>query len=75
MEDLDYDRNDPRTVYVADNGARRVVPDPAIVRMQHSTSSTVGLADNGRIFKFVFNENNPRKVDSFSLLLMKISGS
>ncbi len=28
---------------------------------------TVGQADNGRIFKMVFNAANPRKVDSFSV--------
>jgi hypothetical protein len=68
LEDLDYDRNSPRTVYVADTGQTRIVPDPATGRMQRGTSGTVGLADHGRIFKFVFNENNPRKVDSFSIL-------
>jgi hypothetical protein len=36
--------------------------------MQRGPGGTVGMADNGRIFKFVFNENNPRKVDSFSIM-------
>jgi hypothetical protein len=26
------------------------------------------MADNGRIFKFVFNDTNPKKVDSFTVL-------
>jgi hypothetical protein len=30
-------------------------------------SGVTGLADNGRIFKFVFNDTNPRKVDSFTV--------
>ena len=28
----------------------------------------MGFADNGRIFKMVFNKKNPRKVDSFTVL-------
>ncbi|HZD58476.1 MAG TPA: hypothetical protein VE136_17210 [Anaerolineales bacterium] len=67
LEDLIYDKNNPRVVYVADTGATRVVPDPATGRMMRGPSGTAGLADNGRIFKFVFNEKNPRKVDSFSV--------
>ena len=54
-------------VYVADTGRTRVVPDPATGRMIRGPSGTVGQADNGRIFRFEFNKNNPRKVDSFSV--------
>ncbi len=43
------------------------MPDPDIERMKRGPTGTVGLADNGRIFKFKFNANNPRKVDSFSV--------
>ena len=68
LEDLAYDKNTPRVVYVADTGATRVVPDPTTGRMLRGPGGTVGQADNGRIFKFVFNEKNPRKVDSFSVL-------
>ncbi len=68
LEDLDYDRDNPRVVYVADTGRSRVVPDPATGRMKRGPSGTVGLADNGSVFRFEFNENNPRKVDSFSVL-------
>jgi len=67
LEDMDYDRNNPRIVYVADTGTTRVIPDPTTGRMTRGPGGTVGLADQGRIFKFVFNENNPRKVDSFSV--------
>jgi hypothetical protein len=35
--------------------------------MQRGPGGTQGLADHGRVFKFVFSENNPRKVDSFSV--------
>jgi hypothetical protein len=67
LEDLAYDRNNPRIVYVADTGRSRIVPDPNTGRMMRGPGGTVGFADNGRIFKFVFNEKNPRKVDSFSV--------
>jgi hypothetical protein len=67
LEDLAYDKNNPRIVYVADTGRSRIVPDPDTGRMQRGPGGTAGLADNGRIFKFVFNEKNPRKVDSFSV--------
>jgi hypothetical protein len=67
LEDIDYDRSSPRVVYVADTGTTRVVPDPLTGRMMRGPSGAVGQADNGRIFKFVFNEQNPRKVDSFSV--------
>lgn len=67
LEDLAYDRNEPRIVYVADTGRSRVVPDPSTGRMMRGPGGTVGQADNGRIFKFVFNRNNPRTVDSFSV--------
>jgi hypothetical protein len=68
LEDLDYDRNSSRVVYAADTGRSRIIPDPTTGRMTRGPGGTVGLADNGRIFRFVFNENNPRKVDSFSVL-------
>jgi hypothetical protein len=68
LEDFDYDRNNPRTVYVADTGATRVIPDPATGRMQRPRGVT-GQADNGRLFRFEFDEDNPRKVTNFSVFL------
>ena len=67
LEDLAYDKNSQRVVYIADTGRSRIIPDPATGRMQRGPGGTVGFADNGRIFRMVFNENNPRKVDSFSV--------
>ncbi len=67
LEDLAYDKNDPRTVYIADTGRSRIVPDPVTGRMKRGPGGTVGQADNGRIFKMVFNKANPKKVDSFSV--------
>jgi hypothetical protein len=68
LEDLAYDKNDPRVVYIADTGRTRVVPDPATGRMTRGPSGTVGEADNGRIFKLVFSEDDPTVVDSLTIL-------
>ena len=68
LEDIAYDKNDPHVVYLADTGRNRVIPDPDTGRMTRGPSGTVGFADNGRIFKLVFNKRNPRKVDSFTVL-------
>ncbi len=68
LEDLTYDKNDPRTVYIADTGATRVVPNPATGRLVRGPSGTVGLADNGRIFKMVMNADDPTIVDSLTIL-------
>jgi hypothetical protein len=67
LEDLAYDKRNPRVVYIADTGRTRIVPDAATGRLIRGPGGTVGLADNGRIFKMVFNARNPRKVDSFTV--------
>jgi hypothetical protein len=80
LEDLAYDKrggdddsgsdNDfdgKRVVYIADTGRSRIVPDTATGRMTRGPAGTVGFADNGRVFRMVFNKKNPRKVDSFSV--------
>lgn len=66
LEDAAVDKNDPSVVYVADTGASRVVPDPETGRLARPDGA-IGQADNGRIFKFVFNDKNPKKVDSFTV--------
>jgi hypothetical protein len=68
LEDLAYDPDDPSVVYVADTGRSRVVPDPATGRLMRGPGGTVGFADNGAIFRFEFDSNNPRKVTSFSMV-------
>jgi len=68
LEDLTYDKNDPNVVYIADTGRSRVVPDPTTGRLQRGPSGTDGFADNGSVFKMVFDENNPRKVTSLTVL-------
>lgn len=67
LEDITYDRHNPRVVYVVDTGTTRIVPNPETGRLMRGSSGAQGLADNGRIFRLVFNENNPRRVDSFSV--------
>lgn len=68
LEDVAYDKDDENVVYIADTGRSRVVPDPDTGRAMRAPSGTVGLADNGRVFKMVFDEDNPRKVRSLTVL-------
>jgi hypothetical protein len=68
LEDLAYDPDDPSVVYVADTGRSRVVPDPETGRLVRGPAGTLGQADNGAVFRFEFDENNPRKVTSFSMI-------
>lgn len=53
---------------MADTGRTRVNPDPTTGRMTRGPGGTVDQADNGRVFKFVFDDKNPRTVVSFSVL-------
>ena len=66
LEDLAYDRNDPRVVYVADTGATRVVPNTTTGRL-HRPGGATGQADNGRIFRLVLNADDPLVVDSLTV--------
>ena len=69
LEDLAYDKNDPRIVYVADTGRTRVIPDRRDTgRMKRGPGGTVGQADNGRVFRFVLNADDPTVVDSVTVL-------
>jgi hypothetical protein len=68
LEDLAYDKNDPNVIYIADTGRTRIIPDDDTGRMQRGPGGTEGFADNGRIFKMVLNANNPKKVDSLTVL-------
>ncbi len=68
LEDVATDVGHPRTVYVADTGSSRIVPDPETGRTMRGPDGTIGSADNGRVFKFVVSKKNPRWVSSFSVL-------
>lgn len=76
VEDTAYDRNNPRVVYVADTGDRRMVypesltpPQAATGRLTRGPSGTAGAFPNGRVYRMEFSADNPRKVASFSILL------
>jgi hypothetical protein len=67
LEDIAYDRKDPRIVYIADTGEPRALPgDPRLTR---GPSGTMGPYPNGRIFKFVLDKNDPLTVESLSILI------
>jgi Bacterial protein of unknown function (DUF839) len=68
VEDVDYDRNDPRVVYFTDTSTTRIVPNPTTGRLMRA-SSGAGLYDRGRVFRMEFAEDNPRRVASFSIFL------
>lgn len=67
LEDVATDKNNPSVAYVADTGASRVVPDEVTGRMWRP-SGVQGGADNGRIFRFVFDPQDPLSVTEFSVL-------
>jgi len=68
VEDMAYDKNNPRIVYFADTGEPRAIPNAATGRLQRGSSST-GPYMNGRIFKMVMNAADPLVVDSLSVLI------
>lgn len=74
VEDIAYDRNNPRVVYFADTGEPRAVPSTVTGRLQRGSSSTTGPYPNGRIFRMVLNAANPRVVDSLTVLVNADSG-
>jgi hypothetical protein len=69
VEDIAYDKNDPRVVYFADTGEPRAVANPVTGRLGRGPSGTQGLYPNGRIFKMVLNADDPTVVDSLSVLI------
>jgi hypothetical protein len=71
VEDIAYDRNDPSIVYFADTGEpRATLGATAADRMTRNPVSTFrGPFPNGRIWKMVLNENDPKVVDSLSILI------
>lgn len=74
VEDLAYDKNNPRVVYIADTGEPRATVHATSGRLQRSPSGTNGPFPNGRIFKMVMNASNPRVVDSFTILINADAG-
>ncbi|MCV0402306.1 MAG: PhoX family protein [Chloroflexi bacterium] len=72
VEDIAYDLNNPRVVYVADTGNSRLFESETTGRLWRLGSSDPrnanASASNGRIFKLVMNASNPTVVDEFSVL-------
>jgi hypothetical protein len=73
LEDIDYDPDDPLTVYFTDTGNTRIYQEPTTGRLRRLISATDPLvpesrSSNGRVFKFVMNASNPLVVDSFSIV-------
>jgi hypothetical protein len=66
LEDIAYDPDHPRTVYIADTGNSRLVESDDTGRLWRAPSG--GSTSIGRIFKFVFNADDPTVVDEFSIL-------
>lgn len=64
VEDIAYDRTNPRVVYVADTGNNRLLHSDVTGRLWRSSS---GMSSNGRIFRLVLNADNPTVVDEFSV--------
>ena len=69
LEDIAYDRENPNVVYLADTGEPRALPGPGEARMTRGPSGTQGPFPNGRIFKLVVDDDNPRRVRSLSILI------
>jgi hypothetical protein len=67
IEDIAYDRNTSNIVYFADSGEPRAISDGA-GRLRRGPSGTRGLYPNGRLFKMVLDPDNPRIVESLSVI-------
>lgn len=68
VEDIAYDPDDERTIYFTDTGTDRLTESGTTGRLFRGPSDT-GTNSNGRVFKMVLNESDPRVVDSFSIVL------
>lgn len=68
LEDLGYDPDQPNVVYDADTGRSRVVPSADTGRLERGPGGTIGMADNGAVFRVEMNTRNPRKVDNFTMI-------
>jgi hypothetical protein len=66
VEDIGYDPDNHRVVYFADTGTTRLSENATTGRLERLSSG--GTTSNGRIFKMVLNERDPRIVDEFSVL-------
>lgn len=65
-EDIAYDKNDPRVVYMADTGGGGVVPDPGTGRLTRGPGE--GVSPGGAVFRFELDADDPTVVRSLSKL-------
>lgn len=65
VEDIAYAPDSPRDVYFVDTGTTRLAESATTGRLVRLGAG--GTNSNGRIFKMVMNEINPRVVDSFTI--------
>jgi Bacterial protein of unknown function (DUF839) len=72
LEDIAFDPDAPRTVYIADTGNTRLWEDEATGRVFRLSSSDPrvpsSLSSSGRVFKFVLSAEDATQVESFSIL-------
>ena len=69
VEDIAYDPDDTRTIYFADTGTDRLLESGTTGRLVRTGSSNYPYTNSdGRIFKMTFNEDDPKVVDSFSIV-------
>jgi hypothetical protein len=57
IEDIAYDRTNGKTVYFADTGEPRAIPDATTTRLRRGPSGTRGPYPNGRLFKIELGAN------------------
>jgi hypothetical protein len=67
-EDIAYDKNNPRVVYMADTGGGQIQPDSATGRLFRDRSQSDSISPNGAIFRFEFSDDDAKVVDSFTKL-------
>ena len=68
IEDIAYDRTNGKTVYFADTGEPRAIPDATTTRLRRGGSTTRGPYMNGRLFKLVLNSSDPLGNATLSIL-------
>ena len=57
VEDIAYNRTNLRTVYMADTGEPRAIPDAVTGRLRRGSSGTNGAFPNGRIYELKLGAN------------------
>ena len=67
-EDIAYDKNNPRVVYMADTGGSQIQPNPDTGRLWRDRGSSTSVSPNGAVFRFEFSDDDATVVDSFTKL-------